>query len=265
MRIPIENIQTRFFDNIYKQTVERANITVPFDNLDYGRKILENEEECQRYIALYGGHHFHKLWLAFNSTNFGYLNQKNIEIIDWGCGQAVATCILIDYLIENEIETNVVKITLIEPSEVATKKGKELIAQMFQGNESVTDIISVVNKKIDELTPEDFETQDDSIKIHLFSNIIDVEVFDVKSFYELILIIFKGLNRMICTSPKNSPTRTARLDYFYKLFSDTHIVNLPFCSDDDINGEVFVVRSGNYENYIIKRYERQFTVDLPPF
>jgi hypothetical protein len=265
MKIPAEKIQTRFFDNIYKQSVEKANLKVPFDNLDYGRKILENEEECQRYIALYGGHHFHKLWLAFSSTNFKYVSQKNIEIIDWGCGQAIATCILIDYLIENQIDTDVVKITLIEPSEVATEKGKELITQMFQSNKSVTDIINVVNKKIDELAPEDFETQDDNIKIHLFSNIIDVEVFDVKNFYELIVRAFKGLNRMICTSPKNSPKRTARLDYFYKLFSDNHTVNLPFNSDADINEKVFVVGSGNYEEYTIKRYEIQFTVDLPPF
>ena len=151
MKLPIENIKIRFFDNIYKTTVTKANLTVPFDSLDNGTKILETEEECERYIALYGGHHFHKLRAAFASTNFPYLNGRNVEIIDWGCGQAIATCVLLDYFIENRISPNILKITLVEPSEIATAKGRNLIVQMFQNNENVRNTISLVNKKFDDL------------------------------------------------------------------------------------------------------------------
>ena len=225
---------------------------------------MENDEECERYIALYGGHHFHKLNAAFTSTNFKFLNGKNVEIIDWGCGQAIATCVLIDYLIENQISPNILRITLVEPSEIATKKGCELIAQMFQ-NEDVNEIIRIINKPFDSLVSEDFETDYENIKVHLFSNIIDVEVFNVKHLYNLIIGRFSGINRFICTSPKNSPQRTARLDEFYKLFTDNYVVNLFFESGESIVEEVFIVGSGKYEDFEIKRYEKQFSVNLPPF
>ena len=264
MKIPAENIQNRFFENIYKKTVSKSNLSVPFDNLDYGRKILENDEECERYIALYGGHHFYKLNTAFTSTNFKFLDGKNVEIIDWGCGQAIATCVLIDYLIENQISPNILKIILVEPSEIATVKGIALINQMFQ-NEDVSEIIRIINKPLDSLVAGDFETDYENIKVHLFSNMIDVEVFNVKRLYNLIIGIFSGINRFICTSPKNSPKRTARLDEFYKLFSDNYVINLFFESEESIIGEVFIVKSGKHEDFEITRYEKQFSINLPPF
>jgi hypothetical protein len=84
---------------------------------------LCDEAECIRYIALYGRHHFHKLYAAFDSTKLEELEGKNIQIIDWGCGQALASCILIDYLIEKNISPNILSITLIEPSQIALNRG----------------------------------------------------------------------------------------------------------------------------------------------
>lgn len=265
MRLPTENIKIRFFENIYKTTVTRANLTVPFNSLDNGIKILETDEECERYVALYAGHHFYKLRAAFASTNFPYLEGRSIEIIDWGCGQAIATCILLDYLIENRISPDIKKITLVEPSRIATAKGCNLVFQMFQNNIAVESIIKVVNKNIDGLLFEDFETNYDNIKIHLFSNIIDVKVFNINWLYELIIRRFQGRNRIICSSPKNSFQRTGRLDSFHKLFLDSYSLDHFFQSDQEINEDVFVVRSGKYETCNIKRYEKQFTVNLPPF
>ena len=60
---------------------------------------------------------------------------------------------------------------------------------------------------------------------------------------------------MICTSPKNSNQRTARLDRFCQLFKDNYVVNLFFESEEVITEEVFVVGSGKYENFSIKRSE----------
>ncbi len=264
MRIPSGNSQNRFFENIYKTTVEKVPKPIQFAGLDYGIKVLETEEECDRYIALYGGHHFHKLKAAFASTNFNFLHGKNIEIIDWGCGQAVATCVLIDYLIENRISPNILRITLVEPSEIATIKGCEFISQMFQ-NKNVDETIKIINETLDNLVAEDFETDYENIKVHLFSNIIDVEMFNVKNLYNLIVKRFSGLNRFICTSPNNHPRRTKRLDEFCKLFSDNYETNLFYECAESTLGKVFKVTSGKYEDIKIKRYEKQFSVNLPPF
>jgi hypothetical protein len=225
MNIPSkQKAQIRFFDTIYKDSVSRSRLRVPFDNLDYGTRVLRDEEECIRYIALYGGHHFHKLYAAYTSAKFEMLLEEggSIEIIDWGCGQALATCVLIDYLIENNIHLNVVSITLIEPSEVALQRGLSLVRQLFQNDTSVDSTVRLVNKYLDDVNPADLASQPDNIKVHLFSNILDVEGVDLRGLYQLIVNSFKGCNRIICTSPDN--VRWQCLETFYDFFQQSHLV-----------------------------------------
>ncbi|MBW4555797.1 MAG: hypothetical protein KME59_07650 [Trichormus sp. ATA11-4-KO1] len=228
--------------------------------LDHGVAVLNNETECDWYIAFYGGHHFHKLHAAFDSTNFPYTEGKNIEIIDWGCGQALATCVLIDYLIKNCIKPNVVLITLIEPSSIALQRGCNFIHQMFQNDISVIPIIRTINKYIGDLTTSDLASEPDTIKIHLFSNIIDVETINLNKLYKLMINSFKGLNRIICTSPNNN--RQHRLHNFYNLFSQSCQVNNSISSNEEILGEIFYFKNQRYETLKIGRCEKQFTVNL---
>lgn len=252
----------KFFNNIYKDSVAKAAIRVPFDNLDNGTRVLKDESECIRYIALYGGHHFHKLYAAYESTMFKNIKGETIEIFDWGCGQALATCVLVDYLIEKNIDLDVMSITLIEPSILALQSGHSLIRQMFQSDSSIDSVVRLVNKYMDDLTSNDLATKPDSIKIHLFSNIIDVEAFDLMRLYQLMVKSFQGVNRVICTSPNNG--RQQRLEMFYSLFvQGDHAVTTASSSVESIYGEVFYASTNKYEKREISRCERQFTVKLP--
>lgn len=260
MNIPsFQEAQIRF-SSIYKENVKKAEIRVPFDNLDSGTRVLSDELECIRYIALYGGHHSYKLYEAYSSTRFENIQNREVEIIDWGCGQALATCVLIDYLIEKNINLNVSSITLIEPSRVALHRGRKLVQRMFQNNPSTDSVVRLVNKYLDDLTPADLVLEPSSIKVHLFSNIIDVEGFDLRQLYQLIIDSFQGLNRIICTSPDNG--RQQRLETFYDLFSRSHQVSRESSSSEAIYGEVFYVAAGRYEERRIGRCEKQFTVNL---
>lgn len=262
MNIPsTQQSSIRFFSDIYKDSVTRAAIRVPFDNLDNGTRVLRDESECVRYIALYGGHHFYKLYAAYESTMFNNIEGKNIEIFDWGCGQALATCVLVDYLMEKNINLNVISITLIEPSTVALQSGRNLVRQMFQDDSSTDSVVRLVNKYMDDLTSNDLVSNPDSIKIHLFSNIIDVEGFDLRRLYQLMINSFQGVNRVICTSPDNA--RQQRLKDFCNLFSQSHQVTSPHSSSEAIYRKIFYAANGNYEERKIGRYERQFTVKLP--
>jgi hypothetical protein len=254
-----QEAQIRFISSIYRASVTEAAIRPRFDNLDYGTRVLSDESECISYIALYGGHHFYKLYAAYASTKFENIEGRDIEIIDWGCGQALATCVLIDYLIEKNINLNVSSITLIEPSTFALQRGQSLVQRMFQNNPSTHSVVRLVNKYIDALTPNDLVSEPDSIKIHLFSNIIDVEGFDLTQLYQLICSSFHGINRVICTSPDNA--RQQRLETFYNLFP-SHQVSRASSSSEPINREVFYAATGRYEERRIGRYERQFTVNL---
>ncbi len=261
MNIPVlQEAKIRFFSNIYKSSVTKAAIRVPYDNLDYGTRVLSDESECIRYMALYGGHHFHKLYAAYSSTQFENIKGKRIEIFDWGCGQALATCILIDYLIEKDINLNVHSITLIEPSIVALQSGCNLVQQMFQNDNSTSCLLRVVNKYMDDLTSIDLASEADTIKVHLFSNIIDVEAFDLRRLYQLMADSFQGRNRIICTSPDNG--RQHRLENFYDFFLHSHQTFREFSSSEAIYGEIFYAASGRYKESKITRYERQFTVNL---
>ncbi|WP_414623350.1 hypothetical protein [Calothrix sp. CCY 0018] len=258
--IPSQNqAQTRFFNDIY--IPRTGKIQIPFDNLDGGTRVLSDETECDRYIALYGGHHFHKLYAAFSSTNFKYTDGKSVEIIDWGCGQATATCVLIDYLIERGIKPEIKSITLIEPSSIALCRGYNFVCQMLQPNLLNHSIIKTVNKNIDYLEFSDFITSDSNIKIHLFSNIIDVEAFDLSKLYNLIINCFQGINRIICTSPYQT-ARNYRIDNFYSMFGEYPGTKNPFHSDEEIFQEIFKVATRKFEKSRIARYERQFSVKL---
>lgn len=177
-----------------------------------------------------------------------------------GCGQALATCVLIDYLIEKGINLNVLSITLIEPSLLALQCGCNYVRQMFQNNASIDSAVVKINKYIDELLPTDLASDPNNIKIHLFSNIIDVEGFDLRQLYQLVLDSFQGINRIICTSPDNP--RQQRLHTFYNLFSQSHQIFWESSSSEAIYREVFYAANRRFEQRRIGRCERQFTVNL---
>ncbi len=265
MKIPSpEEANTRFIADIYEPCIEKCksiqNIQSVLRVLDNGTAVLDNETKCDQYIAFYGGHHFHKLYAAFDSTNFQYTDGKNIEIIDWGCGQALATCVLIDYLIENRLKPNVVSITLVEPSFTALKRGCKFTYQMLKSESSANSPIQTINKYMDDLNLGDLISDVDNIKIHLFSNIIDVEAFSLNKLHELILNSFQGLNRFICTSPDND--RRYRLSNFCNLFSQSCQIYNSVSFEEPIHKEVFYFKTGRYEGRRIGRCERQFTVNL---
>jgi hypothetical protein len=250
--------QIRFLDDIYRPRTKQLQIS--FQNFEHGTRVLSEEVECDRYIALYGGHHFHKLYAAFPSTNFQYTEGKNVEIIDWGCGQALATCVLIDYFVEKQIKANIKSITLVEPSSISLCRGYYFLRQMLEPNFSNQTVIRIVNKYMDYVNFNDLISSNSNIKIHLFSNIIDVEGLDLNKLYNLIINSFQGINRLICTSPYNDNRQ--RLDNFYNLFSEYPLVKNKFHSDEAIYKEVFKVSSGRFETSKITRYERQFTIKL---
>jgi hypothetical protein len=154
-----------------------------------------------------------------------------------------------------------VSITLIEPSSIALNRGCRFIQQMFQNDFSINTTIRVVNKYIDDLNTSDLPSHTDTIKIHLFSNLIDVEAFNIDGLYQLIVNSFKGLNCVICTSPDNY--RRNRLDQFYNLFEESCDVRNSVQSDQEIYKEIFYFKTRKYERLRIGRCERQFTVNLP--
>lgn len=184
-----------------------------FRSLERGVKVLTYEEQLLAYIYSYGRMHFAKLEAALRCID--KFDSTNIEIIDWGCGQALATISLLEDIKNRPQYLAVNSVTLIEPSELALKRAA-LHTQKFDNAVR----IRTVNKDLDSVTPEDFVTQQQTLKIHLFSNILDIDLFSMSKLIENIKCIFKGNNIFVCVSPYINEYKTQRLDDFVDAFEE---------------------------------------------
>ena len=210
--------------------------------LNQGVIVIEEENLLYKYLFNYGKMHKAKLYSSFD-TVIHQLKNKTINVIDWGCGQALATSLLIDYIKENSLNIDISNITLIEPSSLALSRGM-LHVDILKEKPIVID---AVNKDIDSLEIADLTIDNQNITLHLFSNILDVEFFRLdREFLEKISSSQKGVNYFICVSPNINDKRNARLDMFYRYFDDNFETDLISCRNDNI---------GNY-----KRYEMVFKV-----
>lgn len=240
---------TRFIEDIYRPSVAKYKMYGRFNSteeLDHGKAILDSGSKCEQYLALYGGHHFHKLQKAFESTNFPYIDGKKIEVVDWGSGQAIATCVLLDYLAEKNINPQVLSITLIEPSLPALKRAYDFTRKALLTDIYKDTLVYTVSKMLDDVKSDDLISDTEAIKVHLFSNILDVDTFDLERLRNLIVDSFQGTNRIISVSPKNHGCR--RLSRFYELFSESYPVRPSVVgNEDDIYGEVFYFKTKSYK------------------
>jgi len=241
----LHQIQNPNFDKI--RTVSR-NYIMSMGNTDYlhyqlnqGVTVIKEEDLLYKYLFNYGKMHKAKLYSSFETIIY-QLNNETINIIDWGCGQALATSLLIDYIKENGLNIDISDTVLIEPSSLALSRGL-LYIDILKENEIE---IKAVNKDIDSLKISDLIINNSNTTLHLFSNILDVEFFRLdREFLEKISSSQKGLNYFICVSPNINDKRNARLDMFYRYF------------DEHFETELISERRDDIEKY--KRYEKVFT------
>ncbi len=214
----LEEIYNPTFNKIRKVSIRHinnlCNSNEIFDQLDRGTKILDAEDELYQYMVSYGKMHKSKLYETFNSVIYK-LDNQSINIIDWGCGQALATMLLVDYIKEEKFDIAISNIILIEPSLLALGRG--LLHVDILRNNNIN--IKAINKDIDSIKTNDLIINNSNITLHLFSNILDIEFFKLdRKFLKKIDTSQKGLNYFICVSPNINDKRNSRLDRFYKYF-----------------------------------------------
>ncbi len=166
-----------------------------YNDLKRGKDILDDEIHLNMYLKCFGKMHKAKLDTAFACLpDVSSIFSEEIEIYDWGCGQGTASICLLDFLRSNNIAHNIVSVNLIDPSIPATQRAKEVLS-------CYEDIrVNVVNKTFDDLDEQDF-VRSNHRKLHLFSNILDVDAFDLAQFTHLFQKSFFGSNYFICVGP----------------------------------------------------------------
>ena len=183
------------------------------DALNRGIDILDSEPQMTAYMFSFGKMHQAKLEYAFSKLPEEFLKQPEINIIDYGCGQALGTMCYADYLRNNGYAQNVKTITLIEPSEICLKRAV-LHASMFFPNAK----IKTVNKTFDELDENNIHCDEDISTLHILSNVLDILDIDLADLTELIKKQITGYNQFVCVGPYfNFPVKDERMDDFRSL------------------------------------------------
>lgn len=183
-----------------------------FNSLGRGVAILTDENQLYAYMNSYGNMHYEKILDAVKQLPKSIFD-KEVNIIDWGCGQAMASMTYFDFLGQIGIKQVIKKITLIEPSEIALKRASLNIRSFRPTTE-----INTINKDLDGLANVDFIRNKTQTHIHLFSNILDIDKFSLTALLNLIEFNFTGENYFICVSPYINDIRTSRLDAFVNFF-----------------------------------------------
>lgn len=190
----------------------------PWGLTDHGRKVLQTETELNGYLAAYGEMHIVKCRVALQ--NFPCRNASdeirshNFEIFDWGCGQGIATLTLLEFLRERNLLGRLNAITLIEPSNIALERAKNLVAQNAGPGVKV--------KAVEKLIPTDIEGHMDevdcssAVSINLFSNILDIRSISLQWLAHKTASL-ANVNYMICIGPKFS--KNTRIQDFCGYFN----------------------------------------------
>lgn len=207
----------KIFKTIRKISVNKIN-QIPekdevYNSLGRGVAILESESQMYSYMNSFGSSHHAKMLSALEKISFDEI-KSDLEIFDWSCGQGLASMVFYEYLQSNSINLNIKNVTLIEPSNICLKRAA-LHVQHFDK----TCNIRTVCKDIDSLRNNDVKSIQDNIKIHFFSNILDVDDFSITNLFELIENTQKGLNYFVCVSPYITDTKADRVDSFSRYFS----------------------------------------------
>lgn len=198
-----------------------------WNSLRRGTAILETEAQADRYISSYGQMHMAKLISAFDGM--AVLKQlapnHDVQVIDYGCGQGLASVVFMDYLASINVKPSISQISLIEPSAVCIQRATRNIQQAVASMDQVANIV-ILNKTLDHLQAQEIQTSAASIKFHLFSNILDIETFALHVLCEKISQSQSGVNYFVCVSPKflenGYHIGNLRIDALQNYFITTH-------------------------------------------
>lgn len=216
----IQLIPQLSFDDILRICTERLpvryrNIPWMYPGLDRGKALLEDDGQACAYIVAYGEAHKKKLEQAFE--NFPYhILQQGYEIIDWACGQGLASVCFHDLIERLGRISAPRKITLIEPSEFTLARAKANVTPAYSAYSTKIQTKCAYLPAESKVPGEVIEHIDvaSPVCIHFFSNILDIETVNLKGLANVIGETI-GNHFIMCMGPTvNAP----RLDAFSRYF-----------------------------------------------
>ena len=205
----LQRIISKAYENLPNK--KRAK---PWTFVNHGVDLLKNEDELNCYLVAYGKMHEEKIHSALSTlTNIKEIVKNKYQIIDWGCGQGLATLCFLDYIKDGLTIKKPQSIKLIEPSNSAITKAEKYIKTISQDNNT-----QLIEKRLDDVNLSDIKITE-PVTINFFSNILDIESINLEKLTELIKSNLKGEQYFICVGPMNATS--TRIDTFAKLLNCT--------------------------------------------
>lgn len=171
-----ENLTSSFLRKHYSQDFGSEL----WSQLGRGRNILENADELDQYLYSYGKMIIEQ-WNNY-SSDYRYMKDNTTTVIDYGCGQGLATLKFIENW--DILHKYVENIILIEPSKIALNRAEALLKCKYPN----VNILSI-NKYLEDLSDDDLSYQENKIYIHIFSHLLDIDMrddFNIFDFFDKI-------------------------------------------------------------------------------
>ena len=215
----VRAIAKKFIDDLPQDDVNEL-----YDELNHGIDQLTTEPQMLTYLYSFGNMHQAKLNRAFDHLPDAFLQQPEIRIVDYGCGQAIGTMCYADFLADRDLSQTIKTVTLIEPSEICLKRAALHVSQFFPNAE-----IRTICKTFDDLTADDLATTADIPTLHIFSNVLDIQAFNLENFANHINKTIKGYNLFVCVGPYfGYSDKDNRISHFLHLFDGNNLYNRCF-------------------------------------
>lgn len=214
----VKNLQTPTFQQIRNvANSELLHLTNEekdelWRKLNRGVDLLNSNELMCQYLWSFGNMHEARIHEVCKYLPKNVFNNK-IEIIDWGCGQALGTICFLDYLKRENVNYEIERVILIEPSSKALERAK-LHVQLLLGEEIE---IVAIQKYLDDVNETDIQPKESLPRIHFFSNILDIPQIDLKRLSSIIDNSVIQTNHILAVGPLNYGN--LRIDAFYNYFN----------------------------------------------
>ena len=218
--------------------------------LNHGCALLNSHELLCQYLYSFGNMHKAKIENALLSINNPHqVFNNDFSIIDWGCGQGLATVCFFDFLNVNKIPNKVRKVILIEPSPMALERaGFHVNAYLNDENK-----IKTIKKFLNEVEKSEIKT-DQPVTLHFFSNILDIKEIDLKQLAQKVGENVLGEHYFFCIGPLNR--ENYRIDVFYNYFNSPFVLSEIEKSENKLE----IIDQGEY-----KDIQRSYTLKLKVF
>lgn len=241
----ISAIQNISFDSIrdiskdYIMSLPASERNKLYESLNHGVNLLETDAQMKCYLFSFGKMHQAKISEVLPKLNISEFQNTDVQIIDWGCGQGLATVCLLDFFKQKQVPLESIKrVVLIEPSEKALERAGLHVGAYINEGRAVS-----INKYLDEITSEEIESQC-PVTIHLFSNILDIPTIDLQQLANKIKKSLSGKHFFICMGPLNAGNN--RIDVFFSYFSEAIKVFENAHNKQEYNSQGTLINSYNY-------------------